>query len=259
MGNVLVLDRVWTVIASKIFPPEGFRLVALVGDYIRLIERPHCVLIHLATVLVNFKCLICSTCSLAFMCGLHAWLNDWWNFHFTSLSVVCIQKHCKVTPTILLVLTQHSWCNRGTLTQGTDRSHTSLLPSIGIREDTSWTRGGISSPRHVSLYLQHIKLLYLLKSCRHLLSLCQIAHTNSNLVNFLPVFYTWLVVQRSMTWTTNLALACRILWRHHLWILIVILRHQSARVLVIVDLSPREYAFVHNHRVLGRRHMLRKV
>jgi hypothetical protein len=89
VSNVLIFDRVGTVITSESLSPISFRLVALVSNIVRLIERSNRgILIHLYIILFDFKPLIYSTCPLAFVSGLHSGLIFRWNLHFIVLLVI---------------------------------------------------------------------------------------------------------------------------------------------------------------------------
>ena len=155
MSNILIFNRVRTVITSESFSSKSFWLVALVGDIVWLVERSNCgVLVHLGIILIDFQRMIGSTCPLAFVSGLHSGLIDWWNLHFIVLLVVIrVQKVRKITTSMLLLLTQHGRSYWRTLSQSTHRSHTSFVSSIRIREDTSRPRRWISGTWHVPLYL----------------------------------------------------------------------------------------------------------
>ena len=192
------------------------------------------------------------------MSGLDPGWDNRRNLHFIIfLVVIWVQKLSKVATSILLLLVKHVRSDWWTLTQKSHRIHTSFVSSVRKWEDTSRPRCGISCTGHVSLYLQHIKLLYLLHRCRKLLSLGFFSYAYPQLVKFLPVLGTRLMVQTCVARASYLALACSILAGHNLRLLII-LRHKSSGDLII-DISTRKHSFVHQWWVLRVRHKLRKI
>lgn len=55
MSNILIFNRVGTIITSESLSPKRFRLVAFVRDIVRLVKRSNCcILVHLCIVLIHF-------------------------------------------------------------------------------------------------------------------------------------------------------------------------------------------------------------